>query len=418
MVRVLGTPHRHALALVFGALLLLGGEFLALPVAGASSQTSPSSKTLQTTLQSPGPLANGLFGFSVDSRGKVAIVGAPNETSSELPRAGNAYIFYTVDGSLISSLASPNPQAGGMFGWSVAFGSSVLAGGKIAIVGAPNETADGLAGAGRAYVFNATSGALMATLMSPNPQAGGEFGFSMDLTGKTVVIGAPDEAAGGHPGAGNAYSFNVVTGKSHPKLHSPDPQSEGHFGWSIGAMGSVVAVGSPGEDSGEGRAYVFSSKGALTAVLSSGSPQSGGHFGWSVSATKRLIAVGAPDELAGGFAGAGDAYVFGASNGSMVSSLSSPHPKAGGAFGYSVDLEVDTVLVGSPHEDVGLVTKAGTAYLLEVPSGAVLRTLSSPSPQPNGFFGASVNARTKIYVTGAPGEQVEALGEAGHAYLF
>src|SRR5207244_3870569 len=110
------------------------------------------------------------------------------------------------DSASITTLTSPTPETAEQFGLSVAVSGTTV------VVGAPNvavgdETA--LAGApfeftlapvqpyaGSAYVFDATDGSLITTLASPNPQNEGGFGWSVAVSGTTVVVGAPFESAG------------------------------------------------------------------------------------------------------------------------------------------------------------------------------------------------------------------------------
>ncbi|HUI86085.1 MAG TPA: hypothetical protein VLY21_02885 [Nitrososphaerales archaeon] len=408
-ISTVGRSSRAVRALSLLALILACQLF----VVSASAASGAS----HLSLSSPNPGTNGSFGFSVDSRGKIAAVGAPNETAGGFSKAGNAYAFFTNNGSLIASLTSPNPQAGGLFGWSVAYGSTST-GDKIAVIGAPDETSGGHADAGNAYVFNAVTGVLLTTLASPNPQTGGQFGYSLELKGDTVLVGAPFEPYDGVLAAGNVYAFNFMKSRPLMELSSPGPAAGGHFGWSVAAFGQTIVVGAPGEGGGAGRAYLFSSKGTLTETLSSPRAQSGGHFGWSVSVVKRLFAVGAPSETAGGQSSAGNAYVYSLATGSLVASLSPPKPQAGGEFGYSVGLEGSTVLVGAPFEDAGGFGAAGHVYDLDATSGAVITTLSSPNAQAGGHFGFSVNARGNVDIVGAPSETPAGLVAAGSAYIM
>src|SRR5438477_297426 len=106
------------------------------------------------------------------------------------------------------TLTSPNAQSNGQFGSSVAINE----GDPLVAVGAPFETANAIPGAGHAYVFDATDGSLVTTLTSPNPQIGGLFGFSVSITGTTVVVGAPRETANALSGAGHAYVFDATDG--------------------------------------------------------------------------------------------------------------------------------------------------------------------------------------------------------------
>jgi hypothetical protein len=129
------------------------------------------------------------------------VVGAPGETANALSQAGHAYVFDSSTGSPIASLTSPYAQANGLFGFSVSVSCGTV------VVGAFNEIANGQAGAGHAYSFDATTGFLTTTLTSPNAQAGGEFGISVAVSGTTVVVGAPAETGSGFAAAGHAYIF-------------------------------------------------------------------------------------------------------------------------------------------------------------------------------------------------------------------
>ena len=97
-----------------------------------------------------------------------------------------AHVAYAVSGG--TRLSSPNPQAGGEFGYSVAISGTTV------IVGAPAEDADTTtAAAGHAYLFDATTGDLISTLTSTDPQDGEIFGFSVGVfvDDATVIVGAP-----------------------------------------------------------------------------------------------------------------------------------------------------------------------------------------------------------------------------------
>src|SRR5207253_1727850 len=154
------------------------------------------------TLTSPNAQSNGQFGSSVaiNEGDPLVVVGAPFETANAIPGAGHAYVFDTSKG-FVTTLTSPTPQPIGDFG------SSVSITGTTVVVGAPRETANALSGAGHAYVFDATDGSLTTTLTSPNAQTAGGFGFSVSTSGTTVVVGAPFETANLQPKAGHAYVF-------------------------------------------------------------------------------------------------------------------------------------------------------------------------------------------------------------------
>src|SRR5207245_1550435 len=154
---------------------------------------------------------------------------------------------------------SPTPQFGGVFGFSVAVSGTTV------VVGAPFESAGTPAqlSAGNAYVFDATDGSLITTITSPTPQFDGDFGLSVAVGGTTVVVGAPFEIVGLLTDAGHAYSFDASTGFLTTTLTSPNAQLNGRFGFSVAVteIDPIVVVGAPVESGGGsqagGHAYVF-----------------------------------------------------------------------------------------------------------------------------------------------------------------
>ena len=315
------------------------------------------------------------------------VVGAPGE-STVVPTvldAGNAYVFDATDGSLITTLTSPNPQTGGSFGLSVAVSGTTV------VVGAPFESAGNPAvpAAGNAYIFDAADSASITTLTSPTPETAEQFGLSVAVSGTTVVVGAPNVAVGDEtalagapfeftlapvqPYAGSAYLFDATDGSLITTLASPNPQNEGGFGWSVAVSGTTVVVGAPFESAGNpavsyaGNAYVFDVTTGFQSPTTLTSPyaQANGDFGWSVAAGGTSVVVGAPFETVGSLTQAGHAYSFDASTGFLTTTLTSQNAQQSGHFGYSVAVsESDPiVVVGAPLENGGGSAAAGHAYV-------------------------------------------------------
>jgi hypothetical protein len=144
--------------------------------------------------------------------GTTVVVGAYSENASGYVSAGHAYVYKGTapTGTLIATLTSPNAQPGGDFGYSVAISGTTV------VVGAMFESASGYVGAGHAYAFKdaAPAGTLIATLTSPNSQTDGRFGSSVAVSGTTVVVGAYSESASGYVSAGHGYVYKetVPTG--------------------------------------------------------------------------------------------------------------------------------------------------------------------------------------------------------------
>ena len=162
-----------------------------------------------------------------------------------------------------------------------------------------------------------------------------------------------------------AHAASTVT-----TLTTPNPFVIGQFGGSVAISGTTVVVGAPGEKvgifGGAGNAYLFdATSGTLISALTNPNPQLGGDFGHSVAISDTTVVVGAPGEKVGGNSGHGRVYLFDATTGDPISTLTSPNP-LGGSFGASVGVFVDdvTVVVGAPLETAGTPpVPAGNAYV-------------------------------------------------------
>src|SRR5439155_541491 len=125
---------------------------------------------------------------------------------------------------------SPNAQPDGYFGFSVAVSGTSM------VVGAPQEYANGLFHAGHVYVFS-TAGSLLATLTSPNAERGGRFGASVAMSSRRVIVGAPWEASAGEFYVAHAYICSATECPPTATLTSPNAQTQGWFGNSVAISG-------------------------------------------------------------------------------------------------------------------------------------------------------------------------------------
>ncbi len=405
-----------AVVLVVGLGALAINEAASRPALGGSSGADPVAAAAQLVpdvFSSPGADQYGSFGWSVATSGALVVVGAPNENSSGVYGAGNAYVFDTKTG-VVTSLASPNAQAYGSFGYSVAVSGTTVA------VGAPYESVSGHGYAGRVYLFNTVNSAV-TTLVSPNAQADGFFGFSVAMSGTTLVIGAYGETASGYTDAGHAYVVDTKSGLTK-MLSSPSPQAFGRFGFSVAVSGASVAIGAPLETVSSyteaGQAYTFNANsGDQIATFSSPNAQQQGEFGNSIAVSGATVAVGAPDETGSGYADAGNAYLIDTAT-SAVTTLTSPNAQTDGFFGQSVAISGSYVAVGASGETDQGVSDAGNAYSFSIASGPlILGTFTTPNPSASGEFGWSIAFGGTNVVTGAPNEDASGESGAGHAYL-
>ncbi|MEM8601930.1 MAG: integrin alpha, partial [Bacteroidota bacterium] len=343
------------------------------------------------------------------------VVGAPGEDPGASPfSAGRAYIFSGATGTVLYTLASPNEELDGLFGSSVSGAGDVNDDGfPDVIVGAFQEDPGASpTDAGRAYVFSGADGTVLYTLASPNEEDSGFFGFSVSGAGNVngdvfadVIVGAYPEGqslpGSSFDGAGRAHVFSGADGTVLYTLTSPNAEAFGSFGFSVSDAGDVnddsfadVIVGAnfeaPGASpSGAGRVYIFSGDGAgLLYTLASPNEEEFGSFGFSVSGAGDAngdsfadVIVGAYQEYPGTSPfNAGRAHVFSGNGGGLLYTLASPNEEDLGLFGVSVsgagDINGDgfpDVIVAADSEGPGASpSEAGRAYVFSAPTPITL----------------------------------------------
>ena len=202
--------------------------------------------------------------------------------------SGEAYLFDAVSGNLLHTFLNPTPARNDHFGWSVAFsGDKVL-------VGAPDDGA-GAENSGTAYLFNAVSGNLLHTFPNPMPARGDHFGISVAISGDKVLVGARDDDAGAKDG-GAAYLFDAATGDLLHTFLNPTPDRDDYFGWSVVISGDTVLVGAWLDDAGaedSGAAYLFdAATGNLLHTFLNPTPARHNGFGLSVAISGDKVLVG------------------------------------------------------------------------------------------------------------------------------
>jgi FG-GAP repeat protein len=384
----------------------------------------------RSVLFSPNPTFGGYFGISVADSGNNIVLGAYGEGGD----AGHAYLYndqshtFTMLSSRNPDTCSPVPCNGGLFGGSVAVaGHFVLVGADAEPLVVGNQT---LYYTGHAYIYNSATQAY-TTLTSPNPTNYGFFGWSVAVSPKYAVVGAPDESPGGLYQAGQVYVFSSTTGVLLATLTSPNVQVDGQFGYSVAVNGNLIIVGAPTETASgyayAGHAYIFNLARGTTLMLTNPNAANNtdpnafyyGDFGSTVAVDSyNTIVVGAWEDAVSGISEAGHAYTFNAVNGRLIHTLISPNAQIDGWFGASVSINIYHVLVGAYGESVNGVMEAGHAYAFQSARGGLTDILASPNPQPGGIFGWGLAAVGTGAVVGAGNETADSLAGAGDAYLF
>ncbi len=287
------------------------------------------------------------------------------------------------------------------------FGRMVAVDGDTAVVGAwaedsnatgvgGNEADNSAADAGAVYVFvrSGTTWSQQAYLKASNTDAGDAFGWSVDVSGDTVVVGAhlEDSSATGVGGnqsdnsatdSGAAYVFtrSGTTWSQQAYLKASNTQTDDEFGYAVSVSNDTVVVGARGEDSSAtgingsqgngasfaGAAYVFTRSGTTwsqQAYVKASNTDPGDIFGTAISIDGDTMAIGAQQEKssATGVGGdesdnsaplAGATYVFTRSGTtwSQQAYVKASNTDANDKFGFSVGLDDDTLVVGAIFEE-------------------------------------------------------------------
>ena len=172
------------------------------------------------------------------------LVGAAAQTVNDMPWAGRAYVFSGASGTLLRKLTSPNAKAKGIFGYSVAgIGDVNKDNTPDYAVFARFENGGGPERAGRVYLYSGAKGTVLRTLASPNAEQRGLFGYSLagigDITGDEradLALTARKESVGDAEEAGRVYLIDGATGDSLQTLTSPNAGAKGQLGYSLSVI--------------------------------------------------------------------------------------------------------------------------------------------------------------------------------------
>jgi hypothetical protein len=313
-----------------------------------------------------------------------------------------------------------------------------------------------------------------AYLKPSNTDMGDEFGSLVAVSGDTVVVGAPYESSSATGVNGNqndnsaaysgaAYVF-VRSGSSWSQqayLKASNTDASDYFGETVAVSGDTIVVGASFEASNAigvngnqnddsaaraGAAYVFVRSGTTwsqQAYLKASNTESGDSFGNSVAISGDTIVIGAEleDSSATGVNGdqtnnlasfAGAAYVFVRSGGTwnqqayLKASNTDTDPNARDAFGCSVAVSGDTIVIGAHREDsdaIGVngdqtnndLPESGAAYVFVRSAGTWNQQayLKASNTDGGDFYGNAVAVSGDTVVVGAWYEDSNATGVNG-----
>jgi len=202
------------------------------------------------------------FGISVAVSDTVAFIGAGDAVSYGNYGIGAVYAFgkscdangtCLPDWPLSQRLVPADATTDMSYGESIAFDGTTL------VVGAPYglgaSCADGTCTQGNAYVYANSSGAwpLQQELLGANVNA--DFGIAVAVDGTRLVVGADSDGWPSPTGAAYIYDKTTTWNLVHTAVQS-DPTTGSFFGASVDVSGNTVLVGAPDAGS-QGAAYSY-----------------------------------------------------------------------------------------------------------------------------------------------------------------
>ncbi|MCA8911334.1 MAG: cadherin-like domain-containing protein [Planctomycetes bacterium] len=370
------------------------------------------------------------LGRAIDIDGDTMITGAEFDDHAGGQDAGSAYIFvrngitWTQQAKLIPSDSQPFDQCG----------CSVAIDGDTAVVGLedPNFKASGAA-----YVFvrNGTSWTQQAKLTTTTSTGSDFYGFRVAIDGDTIAVSAYQEGTATLTNSGAVYVFvrNGTTWSEQARLTASDAADFDGFGWSVAVSGDTLVAGAIGDDhsgySDAGSAYVFTRSGTSwteQAKLTANDARDFDGLGYAADVDGDTVVIGCPDGAYSSTAvteQSGSAYVFhrvGSSWSQQGRVVASDHAD-GDRFGYDVGVSGDVICVGSPYDTHNSINAAGSAYFYIRSSGSwgdEHKVIASDYSAGAGRFGWAARISGDTAAVGRLQADYGSVTNSGAAYTF
>ena len=312
------------------------------------------------------------WGHSVDISGPTLIAGS----GLNLDNKNEVYIMEQRGEAweVLNHFPSPHPGHMDFFGYAVALEENFAAIGAYEADGKEFIVERGLlaGGPGKVYVYgrkNQGDFALMIALKADDVEDYDRFGYSIDISGTTLIVSAPFHDQ--QRGAVYVYALEGIRWKQQAKLQADDAGPRDRMGWDCAISGNTIVAGAPlaaAPRRNSGTAYVFKRKGNVwkqVAKLAPHDGDGGDAFGISVDVSQNRVIVGAnKDENHGNRRGSGSAYIFSEVEGTYTqeTKLTANDIQQGANFGLTVAIDVNRALVGAPSADTERGENSGAVY--------------------------------------------------------
>lgn len=394
---------------LFGGAIAIDGDYLIVgaplariegnPQRGAAYvfARTPSGWEQRSKLIASDGASGDLFGSSVALRDGMAIVSAPMDDEGANSNQGSAYVFSRSE----AGWQQQSKLTAGDGGPDDEFATAVATDGDLVLLGAPGHRAGANVRQGAVYAFTRSSGtwAQQGKLLAADGAVGDGLGRSIALDGNIALVGAWNFSSGGGQVEGSAYIFGLSGGiwTQQQKLTSGTPGNASGFGFAVALRGDKAFVGAPYAEALQGSVFSFVQTGgvwARSAVITDIEADFGEMFGSGLALGSETLFIGIPSDSVGTNSGQGSVGIFALQGGGWTAQqrLTTGNGMAGAQYGWSVDLDGITAVVGAPTDDVGTSQPRGAVYVFTqtgVSWSLQARLIAADAPE-NGRFGDEV----------------------------
>ena len=215
--------------------------------------TTENNWTEEAKLLAPNGSDNDNFGYSVAAGHNIVIVGAPGYNPG-----GTVFVYRYIQGIGWDLEAELKGHSSGFIGSAIAIsGDTIITGDE------SNSDKEHRAGAVYLFRFQIGLGWIEEAVLYPSePYKYSYFGKSVSIDSNTIAIGA-DLSWSGYERQGSVYVFRCQsdgTWIEEAKLQASDGQVSDRFGWSVSLSGKRLLVGAPyflNDPPSHGYAYIF-----------------------------------------------------------------------------------------------------------------------------------------------------------------
>ena len=394
------------------------------------------------------------FGNAVAIHGNFAIIGEQYGNDTTGSGQGQVHIYDLTKRKIVRTVLNPNTAPNQSSGAGDNFGSSVAITDDYFAVGALSEDTESQSQNGAVYVFDLHSGKLLNVFFEIDVYfdgVGNFFGYSIDLDGNYLLVGAPraDHQSTG-TGEGAAYLYDVRSGELHYRFEKNATfdiddytvDAGDSFGQAVALSGNYAIIGAPTDGGGvEGMVYVFqavttdarpgqayhstypadwvhTSPTLLHTIKNpdlalGGSQAVTDQFGEYIAADGQYLVVGVPQEDDNDSAISGNnegkVYVYNLASGGLVWEITHPEldekgnvdsgtARHGDNFGWGVDICGDYIVAAALNTDEANADAVGEVFMIDVNTGKVIKTFRNPGSSANDLFGANSVAIGENYI--------------------